>query len=315
MTVTSKAGALDFRTDEVDAFGEVVADAMIATGLKVFHPHPLLADLVEDVWDLDIPDGDVARRLIIRMPPSAFAFLSLQYRVPIEADWTFGGDCILHASQRHIALKMQTGIVTARPAGPLGTVIVRIKPEASDRVIRAPLCNFLDQKIDLHDILSKHTLARVQEDLAQAPHAEARFALVEDLLFREIRPLSPRTPLMEAAARLRFNPALSIHELATELDISVRHLSRGFKAAFGTGPKQFARLARVEKAVAARRDGHRWCDIAHACGFADQAHLIHDFRAIIGAAPEEIFRPPVFRTWVAEGKLRARPFFNLFVAG
>ncbi|WP_398469451.1 helix-turn-helix domain-containing protein [Tardiphaga sp.] len=315
MTDMSKAGAIAISACEADEFAEVLADAMIATGLKVFHPHPLLADLVEDVWDLDIPDGNVARRLIIRMPPSAYAFLSLQYRVPIVSDWTFGIDDILQSTQRHVAVKMQTGIITARPVGPLGAVIIRIKPEASERVIRAPLSHFLDQKVDLHEILSKQALAQIEGDLAEAPHAEARFALVEDLLFREIRPLSPRTPLMQAAARLRFDPALSIRQLAMELDISVRHLSRGFKAAFGTGPKQFARLARVEKAVAARRDGHRWCDIAHACGFADQAHLIHDFRAIIGAAPEEIFRPPLFRTWRAEGKMRIRPFFNLFVAG
>lgn len=304
-----KAGAINITSNEVNSLGEVVVDAMIASGLKVFHPHPLLADIVEDVWDLDIPDGDVARRLIIRMPPSAYAFLYLQYRVPIASDWTYGNDNIVHSSQRHIAIKMKTGIITARPMGPLGVMIVRIKPEASEQVIRAT------QPHSPHEILSRRTLASVEKELAKAPHAEARFAIVEDLLLRETRPLSPRTPLMEAAARLRFDPALSINELASDLDISVRHLSRGFKAAFGTGPKQFARLARVEKAVAARRDGHRWSDIAHACGFSDQAHLIHDFRAIIGAAPEEIFRPPVFRTWPAERRLRAQPFFNLFVVG
>lgn len=315
MTVTSKAGAIDITACEPDAFGEVVADAMIAAGLKVFHPHPLLADLVEDVWDLDIPDGNVAQRLIIKMPPSACAFLFLQYRVPIVSDWTFGMDNILQSMQRHVAVKMQTGFITARPAGPLGAVIVRIKPEASEHVIRGPRTKGLGRKINLQDILSKRALNQVAKDLAAAPHAEARFSLVEDLLLREMRPFSPRTPLMQAAARLRFDPALSIRKLAMELDISVRHLSRGFKMAFGTGPKQFARLARVEKAVAARRDGHRWCDIAHACGFADQAHLIHDFQAIMGAAPEEIFRPPMFRTWPAEGQMRARPFFNLFVTG
>jgi AraC-like DNA-binding protein len=315
MCETPKAGAIDITSSEVNSLGEVVIDAMIATGLKVFHPHPLLADIVEDIWDLDIPDGDVARRLVIRMPPSAYALLSLQYRVPLVSDWTYGPDNIVQSSQRHVVVKMKTGIITARPTGPLGVVIVRIKPEASEQIIRASQPKSRDRRINLEEILSPRALTKVEKELASAPDAEARFAVVEDLLLRETRPLTPRTPLMEAAARLRFDPALSIHELASDLDISVRHLSRGFKAAFGTGPKQFARLARVEKAVAARRDGHRWSDIAHACGFADQAHLIHDFRAIIGAAPEEIFRPPVFRTWPAERRLRAQPFFNLFVVG
>lgn len=310
-----KAGAIDIATGEDDALGDVVADAMIAAGLKVSQPHPLLSDLVEDVWDLDIPDGDIARRLIIRVPPSAYAFLFLQYRVPVFSDWTFGRQNILQSSKRRSATKMQTGIITARPVGPLGAIIVRIKPEAWERIIRAPLSAFLDQTLDLHEILDKQVISQIEAELAHAPHAEARFALVEDLLFREMQPLQTHTPLMDAAARLRFDPALPIRELASELDISVRHLSRGFKAAFGTGPKQFARLARVEKAFAARRDGHRWSDIAHACGFADQAHLIHDFRAILGSAPEEIFKPPVFRSWAVEGRTRCRPFFSLFVAG
>jgi AraC-like DNA-binding protein len=315
MTDTLKSGAIDIVAGEADAFGDVVADAMIAAGLKVSHPHPLLADFVEDIWDLDIPDGDIARRLIIRVPPSAYAFLFLQYRTSIVSEWTFGSANVPRFSKRRSAIKVQSGIITARPMGPLGAIIVRIKPEAWERVVRAPLSNFLDHKIDLHEVLDKQALAEIEDELAAAPHADARFALIEELLFREMRPSHLRTPLMQAAARLRFDPALQIRQLASELDISVRHLSRGFKATFGTGPKQFARLARVEKAFAARRDGHCWTDIAHACGFADQAHLIHDFRAIIGAAPEEIFKPPVFRTWVAEGRLRARPFFNLFVAG
>lgn len=315
MTDTPQAGTIDLTASSADAFGEVVADAMIAAGLKVSHPHPLLADFVEDIWDLDIPDGDIARRLIIRVPPSAYAFLFLQYRTSITSDWTFGNEYVPQFSRRRSAIKVQTGIITARPMGPLGAIIVRIKPEAWERVVHVPLCNFLDQKIDLHEILDTSTLSEIEEALAKASDAEARFALVEDLLFREMRPFRSRTPLMQAAARLRFDPALQIRQLASELDISVRHLSRGFKAAFGTGPKQFARLARVEKAFAARRDGHRWTDIAHACGFADQAHLIHDFQAIIGSAPEEVFKPPVFRTWAAEGRLRTRPFFNLFVAG
>jgi AraC-like DNA-binding protein len=69
----------------------------------------------------------------------------------------------------------------------------------------------------------------------------------------------------------------------------------------------------VEKAVAARRQGQAWIDIAHGCGFTDQSHLIHDFQAIVGAPPEEIFRPPVLRMWRTGNALQTRAFFNLFV--
>jgi AraC-like DNA-binding protein len=83
---------------------------------------------------------------------------------------------------------------------------------------------------------------------------------------------------------------MPVLQLASQLDISRRHLSRSFQATFGTSPKQFVRLARIEKAMAARRNGEAWADIAYACGFSDQTHLIRDFNAIIGQPPEDFFR-------------------------
>jgi acyl-CoA synthetase (AMP-forming)/AMP-acid ligase II len=39
----------------------------------------------------------------------------------------------------------------------------------------------------------------------------------------------------------------------------------------------------------ARKNGLGWADVAHACGFVDQAHLIHDFGTIVGGTPAEFF--------------------------
>jgi AraC-like DNA-binding protein len=61
---------------------------------------------------------------------------------------------------------------------------------------------------------------------------------------------------------------------------------------FGMGPKQFARLARIERVLAARAQGATWADIAYATGFTDQAHMINDFTAIVGVSPTELVRPP-----------------------
>jgi methylphosphotriester-DNA--protein-cysteine methyltransferase len=59
---------------------------------------------------------------------------------------------------------------------------------------------------------------------------------------------------------------------------------------FGAGPKLFARVARIEKVLAMRQHGSAWADIAYACGFADQAHMINDFDAIVGEPPQHFFR-------------------------
>lgn len=288
-------------------------DKAAELGLQVFQPHLLLSDVVEDIWDWDLPDEAAARRLTVRLPPSTFVFLLVQYRAPLCADWKFGRDTKGHALRRNIAVKLQSGIATIRPTGAIGTVIVRLKPEAADCITKVPLSRFVDQKVELSDIFCEHAVSRMAEAVMHAPDGMARAAIVESFLVQNLSPLRPPSLTAQAASSLRLDPSISINELAARLDVSVRHLSRGFKAAFGTGPKQFARLVRVERAVAARRDGFGWTDIAHACGFADQAHLIHDFRAIIGAAPEEIFGTPAQEPYCPARAPHVRIFFNLFV--
>ena len=57
-------------------------------------------------------------------------------------------------------------------------------------------------------------------------------------------------------------------------------------------PKYFARLARMEQIIRQRQRGLAWADIAYACGLADQAHLVREFRALVGERPTDFFGPP-----------------------
>ena len=116
-----------------------------------------------------------------------------------------------------------------------------------------------------------------------------RIACVESFLLQNLREDREDPVFSRASSWLRRNPGLRVRQLASLLDISERHLSRGFRAKYGTSPKQYARLARIEKVVAARKSGLSWADVAYACGFTDQAHLIHDFGTIVGGTPVEFF--------------------------
>ena len=44
--------------------------------------------------------------------------------------------------------------------------------------------------------------------------------------------------------------------------------------------------------MAERTHGSAWADIACGCGFADQAHMINDFNAVLGTSPERALLPP-----------------------
>jgi len=74
-----------------------------------------------------------------------------------------------------------------------------------------------------------------------------------------------------------------------ELGISHRRFIEVFHRAVGLTPKRFCRIRRFQRVL---REAHqapaiRWTDVAAMCGYSDQAHLIHDFRAFSGLTPAE----------------------------
>jgi AraC-like DNA-binding protein len=116
---------------------------------------------------------------------------------------------------------------------------------------------------------------------------------VTDFLRANVCERDPDPLVSCAAKRLRYSPVLHIRLLAADLGVSERHLSRRFHAIFGISPKEFARMARLEKVLAARTAGLAWANLSYACGFTDQAHMINDTHTILGASPERVPAPSV----------------------
>jgi transcriptional regulator GlxA family with amidase domain len=79
----------------------------------------------------------------------------------------------------------------------------------------------------------------------------------------------------------------SVPAMARQLGLSERTLRRRCETAFGYGPKTLARILRFQRFLRLlRRSAEpRLADIAAACGFADQAHLTRDVRALGGLTP------------------------------
>jgi len=250
----------------------------------------LLAEVVDQIADWDFPDGGVARALRTKALPSTAAYLIAQYRVPMGTDHHFGSSGYRQRRYVHVATMVRTGVATLRASGPLGVLIVRLKPEAAARLMGERMQDFADEKIELGNLFKASDLSLLEEMLMEAPDSAARFARIQSFLLRNLHTRQPDPVVCRAAQSLRRNPALRVRRLAAQLDVCERHLSRSFRAMFGASPKQFARVARIEKILAMRQGGSAWADIAYACGFADQAHMINDFGAIVGEPPQQLFR-------------------------
>jgi len=83
---------------------------------------------------------------------------------------------------------------------------------------------------------------------------------------------------------------LSAVALAERVAVSPRQLRRRFADHVGYGPKRLARIARLQRVVAAARarPGATVAALAAEAGYADQAHLAADCRELAGRPPSAL---------------------------
>jgi AraC-like DNA-binding protein len=84
---------------------------------------------------------------------------------------------------------------------------------------------------------------------------------------------------------------MTVVGLARELGVTSRHLHRRFVATVGSAPKRLERLARFARTwqTATMGPSATWTELAHANGYADQAHLIREFRSFGANPPTHLF--------------------------
>jgi AraC-like DNA-binding protein len=108
-----------------------------------------------------------------------------------------------------------------------------------------------------------------------------------------LHPIGPAQALANAAvAALTASPRVRPgRAVAAELGISERTLQRALRHTLGLGPNDVARRIRLQEVV--RRLSEPEADMARLAadlGYADQAHLINEFRTVSGTTPGRYLR-------------------------
>lgn len=138
------------------------------------------------------------------------------------------------------------------------------------------------------------TLHRAIEANADNPAARQQaFAEAMGLVLAsgKVPPSRPRldSPAIRRAidcVKARFcDPELSVADLASAAGFSPYHFMRSFQAAVGVTAHAYVVQCRVHAARAMLADGMPAAEVATAAGFADQSHLIRQFKVVHGVTP------------------------------
>jgi AraC-like DNA-binding protein len=128
---------------------------------------------------------------------------------------------------------------------------------------------------------------RLSEQVRSAPTWDERRRLLDDfLLDRATRGPQPSPEVRQAWHLLvRSGGRSTIRGIARQVGWSHKHLITRFKQQVGVAPQMAARLLRLSTVWGQLDHEESWARIAAESGYADQGHLIREFRRFTGTTP------------------------------
>jgi hypothetical protein len=136
----------------------------------------ILAGLAGRIADWDIASCDQGQSFTLKVVPSLHPVLIIQYRSPLASTWQLGGSGPRKLDYRRVAATHQSGVVTIRSGGPIGAIIVHLKPESAAGLLGDQMRYFLDAQVSLGDVFGTGPVSLLQEQLCEARTSAARFA-------------------------------------------------------------------------------------------------------------------------------------------
>jgi len=151
------------------------------SGFTFFNAHSAIADVIDSIWDVDVPDEGLARSLAIKVLPSVAPTLCLHYRAAMDS-----GQRLNPGLCRQRGTGVQTRAVTVQPTGPIGAVNVHLRPQAASRLMGGCMEEFTDANIALSDIFGGLEVSLLEERIAEAETAAERVHCVQSFLHEQI---------------------------------------------------------------------------------------------------------------------------------
>lgn len=166
------------------------------------------------------------------------------------------------------------------PGGSAGDryVGVRFFPGTAPALLGVPARELRDRRVDLAQLWPSAVVRPLVDRMADAGD---QAAALEQIVGRRAVETEPADPLVRKVVGA-LDAGWPVAAVADAAGVGQRTLHRRCLDAFGYGPKTLARVLRMQRALATARTGVPLADTALRTGFADQAHLSREVRALAG---------------------------------
>jgi methylphosphotriester-DNA--protein-cysteine methyltransferase len=246
-------------------------------GYREFAPPPALAAAAEGVW---IHRSAVAGMHLVLPDPA----LNLAFRCRRLADGSL--------AEPHLTVigpKTRPFPFRFRPGDEIAAV--KVKLEWARVLLHLVPAEHLDREDELSPGEVRLPLWLLDR-LATARSAETAAALLASTLSAALA-ATRRVPVAPARALELVRQAtgrVSVEAVADQMRVSLRHLHRAVLRETAISLKAYARMIRLNHAMATADRSARpgWARVAAESGFCDQSHLVRECRALAGLTPGRI---------------------------
>jgi AraC-like DNA-binding protein len=261
---------------------------------------------VEEVFDPDLSEA----RGILRWPPPTGQFKHLRKRPPsdlapwIDLYWMVTWNLprpYLQETLPHpnfnlafengeaTVFGVNTGRFSRVLEGKSGVFGIRFRPGGFRPFMKAPAASLLNRIVPAKQILGG-AIGALQDVWESSAYKEARMIKAANEFFRARLPKPDQTAeLAEQIVRriLEDHEIRSVEDLVSRTGIGKRSLQRIFNEYVGVNPKWVIRRDRLHELIKTFQSGNKldWAQVALDLGYFDQAHLINDFRSVVGFSP------------------------------
>lgn len=248
---------------------------------QLIPPEPSLTAYVKRYWVLETDRPfDTPERII----PFGNIQLSFYSGAPIR---NAGGS----REPRSLLCGQTTGYTDIFPTGKLRIIAVVFQPVGARAFFHLPLNELTDLKITAEE-LSDRGIKELEERIADTEDRMECIRQIEKFLMGRLCLFQDYNILRLSKAIEVINRCkgeISITTLADHSCLSPKQFRRIFSSHVGINPKDFLRIIRFQFAlyILQKTPCIHFSQLAYECGYYDQAHLIHEFKALSGYTPGE----------------------------
>jgi AraC-like DNA-binding protein len=268
-------------------------------------PHHALQNYIYQYWYLATTDPSEFGHLKQMMFPVDFGGLSFYFlQKPILQHYK--------NNIRKEVWALYTGLITSpcsitfQPKQYIEAFVVAFLPHGFSDLFQIDVSTTTDRLPDFFGLCNTDG-KKLYKEIEGAQDFEAKVKIADDYFIKKLPETDNTRQIKDALQKIiNSNGMIDMKQLASEVNMSWSSLERHFKKRIGVSPKMYARFKRFHFALAllTQPSPKSWVEIAHTCGYYDQAHLIREFYKFTNQKPSafSVSDYPLFYRFIIEKK-------------